>query len=88
MPTVETEPTLSGDSLRAELKRCPLFNGFNEVQWQEFLETVDDPKEEIQVRSYGKEEMIRRKGEFDLSFCIVLKGSVTLMRAAIGEVPK
>jgi hypothetical protein len=80
MPTVETEPTLSGDSLRAALKTLPAAMRFNEAQSQEFLQAVADSKEKIQVRSHGKEGMIRRKGESDLSFCIILKGSVTLMR--------
>ena len=85
MPIEGTEPKLSGAPLRAALAPFQLFKTFEEKGWTEFLKAVDDPKVEIEVRQYLKEEVIRRKGEFDLAFCIVLKGSITLMRKLPGE---
>jgi Fe-S-cluster-containing dehydrogenase component/CRP-like cAMP-binding protein len=85
MPTEGTEPKLSGESLRAKLAPFQLFKTFDEAEWKALLEAVANPMEEIEVRPYLKEGVIRRKGEFDLSFCIVLKGSITLMRKLPGE---
>jgi len=85
MPTKGTEQKLSGAQLRAKLAPFQLFKTFGEADWKVFLEAVDNPKEEIEVRQYLKEGVIRRKGEFDLSFCIVLEGSITLMRKLPGE---
>jgi CRP-like cAMP-binding protein len=85
MPTIVTEPTLSGESLRAALAPFQLFRAFDEADWKALLAAVANPTEEIEVRQYLKEEVIRRKGEFDLSFCVVLKGNITLMRKLPGE---
>ncbi|MFQ5666488.1 MAG: cyclic nucleotide-binding domain-containing protein [Candidatus Binatia bacterium] len=61
--------------LQARLARIPLFQDFTNDNWKTLV-TVYERETEMRVEHFAPGETICEAGKYDLSFCIVLKGTV------------
>jgi CRP-like cAMP-binding protein/Fe-S-cluster-containing hydrogenase component 2/pSer/pThr/pTyr-binding forkhead associated (FHA) protein len=62
-------------ALQLRLAHTPLFKGFTEDDWKIFLAAYER-EQQMRVERFAPEQTVCEAGKYDLSFCVVLKGTV------------